>query len=415
MSVRYDAVVIGGGPGGSSSALLLARAGWSVLLLERKPFPRRKVCGEYLSATNLPLFRQLGLADTFLDAAGPDVYRVGLFAGETILSADLPRCPLTLPSPSDGGEGRVRGAIGWGRALGRETLDGLLLDRAARAGTDVRQPWSPTYLIRDGDCWRGRAESKTTGSILEFTAPIVVAAHGSWEPGSLPSQLGKTVPRPTDLLGFKAHFRNSDLPTGLMPLLSFPGGYGGMVHTDAGRVSISLCIRRDRLRAIRAGTGPAGEDVEAFVRAACRGVRQALAGAEREGDWLSAGPLRPGVRLRQPIGIFPVGNAAGEAHPVIAEGISMALQSGWLLVGELGRWRAKGRRAAELPAVAAAYATAWRRHFAPRLRAAAVIAQWAMRPFLVRLSLPLLRRFPALLTLGARISGKARSVVGRFV
>ena len=111
VSERYDAVVIGGGPGGSSAALLLARAGWSVLLLERKPFPRRKVCGEYLSATNLPLFRHLGLADAFLDAAGPDVCRVGLFAGETILScrAGAAALPLTLPSPPSGGEGRVRG------------------------------------------------------------------------------------------------------------------------------------------------------------------------------------------------------------------------------------------------------------------------------------------------------------------
>ena len=51
----YDAIVIGGGPGGATAALLLAQAGWSVGLLERKVFPRRKVCGEYLSATNWPL------------------------------------------------------------------------------------------------------------------------------------------------------------------------------------------------------------------------------------------------------------------------------------------------------------------------------------------------------------------------
>ena len=148
--------------------------------------------------------------------------------------------------------------------------------------------------------------------------------------------------------------------------------------------------------------------MEAFVRAACRGVRQALAGAVREGEWLSAGPLRPGMRsAARPVGIFPVGNAAGEAHPVIAEGISMALQSSWLLAGELGRWRAAGCQPSELPAAAAAYAAAWRRHFAPRLRVAAVIAQWAMRPLLVRLSLPMLRCFPAILTLGeARVSGR---------
>jgi len=57
--MNHDAIVIGGGPAGTTVALLLARAGWSVALVERKSFPRRKVCGEYLSATNLPLFDHL--------------------------------------------------------------------------------------------------------------------------------------------------------------------------------------------------------------------------------------------------------------------------------------------------------------------------------------------------------------------
>lgn len=42
---NWDVVVIGAGPAGSLAALLLARSGHQVLLLERQKFPRAKVCG----------------------------------------------------------------------------------------------------------------------------------------------------------------------------------------------------------------------------------------------------------------------------------------------------------------------------------------------------------------------------------
>src|SRR6202171_2066285 len=109
MGSCYDALVLGGGPAGATAALLLARAGWSVALIERKPFPRRKVCGEYLSATNLPLLRCLGLAEEFAEWAGPPVTHVGLFTGQALLRA-------ALPQPAGGQNA-------WGRALGREHLD----------------------------------------------------------------------------------------------------------------------------------------------------------------------------------------------------------------------------------------------------------------------------------------------------
>ena len=115
--MRYDAIVIGGGPAGSTAALLLARAGWSIAIVEKSEFPRRKVCGEFISATSMPLLHELGVLDDFLRQAGPEVRRVGLFAKDATLSAPMPR-------PTNAVAER-------GRALGREHLDELLL-RAAQ-------------------------------------------------------------------------------------------------------------------------------------------------------------------------------------------------------------------------------------------------------------------------------------------
>lgn len=400
----FDALVIGGGPGGATSALLLAKAGWSVALLEKASFPRGKVCGEFLSATNFPLLKHLGVAESFLDLAGPDVRQVGLFSGDHAVISDMPRART--------GDGI---GDGWGRALARDHLDTLLLQRAADAGAQVWQPWYAVELVKSEGGYLCRAVSRESGGSSELRAElrarIVVVAHGSWELGPLPTQSARPASRPFDLFGFKAHFLDSRLPAGLMPLLAFPGGYGGMVHSDHGRVSFSCCIRRDQLESARRAAGPvkAGEAVLAHVKQSCRAAREVLAGARLEDDWLSAGPIRPGIRRCGFDSIFFVGNAAGEAHPVVAEGIGMAMQSAWLLCQCLTAGRAGLLSGRVVDAVRDDYAAAWRRILAPRIHAAALIAHWAMRPAAVACTLPLLRLFPGVLTAGARFSGKDTS------
>jgi flavin-dependent dehydrogenase len=394
--MSYDAIVIGGGPAGATAALMLARGGWSVAVVEKKTFPRRKVCGEFISATSQPVLDALGIGEAFRAAAGPDVRRVGLYANDAVLTAAMPQPPAT--------------GAKWGRALSRERLDVLLLDAAARAGATLWQPWSAEALARAGGGWRCTIADKS--GVKEIAARIAIAAHGSWERGPAPAPAFKSHAA-ADLIAFKAHFRNSALAAGLMPLVTFPGGYGGMVATDDGRVTLSCCIRRDALARCRQRyrTAQAGEAVLAHVTASSRGAREALSHARRDGPWLSAGPIRPGIRRRYDGGVFFAGNIAGEAHPVVAEGISMAMQSAWLLCSRLIARQDDVARAGALDAVGAAYAADWNAAFAMRVRAAAVFAQFAMRPAASTLALPVLRRFPDILTFGAQLSGKARAVV----
>ncbi|MDB5542129.1 MAG: monooxygenase FAD-binding [Devosia sp.] len=391
--MRYDAVVIGGGPSGSAVATALARQGRAVAIVERSEFPRSKVCGEFISAVNLALLDRLGVGDSIRALAGPEIRRVALFAGGTGIEAKMPRAPTNA----------------FGRALGRDVLDTLLLEAAAEAGATVLQPWQAVDAVPDGDDMAVHVECKDEQRTL--VAPIVVAAHGSWEPGGLPSQMKKRH-QPSDFLGFKAHFRDSSLPPDLMPLLAFPGGYGGMVWSDQGRMSISCCIRRDRLAQVRAEHSgmAAGEAVFRHILAACPGVAEALRHARLDGSWLAAGPIRPGLRAAYADDIFRVGNIAGESHPIIAEGISMALQSGWLLAGELARvpdWNRAGRRQAGLR-----YAAAWRRQFAVRILTASALAGLASRPLTAGAMHQFVRAFPASLFLGAQLSGKISVVPG---
>ncbi|MGH8162982.1 MAG: NAD(P)/FAD-dependent oxidoreductase, partial [Rhodanobacteraceae bacterium] len=125
-SHSHDAIIVGAGPAGSTAAIRLATAGWSVALIEQCVFPRRKVCGECIAAGNLELFDALGIGTQFDALAGPELREAGLFHGTTCVTAPLP--PL------------AKSRHAYGRALGREHLDTLLLERARAVGVDVRQP-----------------------------------------------------------------------------------------------------------------------------------------------------------------------------------------------------------------------------------------------------------------------------------
>jgi menaquinone-9 beta-reductase len=406
-----DALVIGAGPAGAAITILLATAGWRVVLVEQQAYPRQKVCGECISAGSLTLLDELGVGPRFREVAGPDLRQVGWMGSRATLIADFPPC---------------RGVYAYGRALGRDRLDEILVKRALAAGAEVIQP-AKVSRVR-GAAGNFVCDVKSRGHVKSRSgvdshvdqirhARVVIDARGSWEPG-LPyivadaaRERGRTPLHPADLLAFKASFQKSGLAPGLLPVIAFPGGYGGIVVAEGGRTTLACCIRRDALKTARALSpgATAGEAVSAYLRASCPGLREVIDLERRDGPWLSAGPIRPGVRVDAAAEWFRVGNAAGESHPLIGEGISMALQSAFLLAAHLLARPVRLMDQRRRDAINRRYAAAWRSAFVPRLRFARAYAHAAMHPTVSAPLHVLLRQWPALLTRAAQWAGKAHS------
>lgn len=389
---RFDAVVLGAGPAGSSAAYFLAQSGLRVAIVEKSEFPREKVCGEFVSATTFPVLDSMGIGEALRRSGGPPTRRAGLYGGDATFFAPMPV---------------AKGGEGWGRTLARAVLDPSLLEAARAQGAEVFQPWKAVAMDRVEEGHLVTIESR--GQIERLSASVVVVAHGSWEIGPLPTQPQRSN-APGDVLAFKAFYHGASFDDDLMILAGFPGGYGGMVHRDRSTVGLSLCVRRDVLRASREryGLPSAWENLVRHAVETTRGIAEAIAGAKLESAPRAAGPLRPGVRTLYEDGVFRVGNAAGEAHPTVAEGISMAIQSGMLLAGHLVGPSGALDDPGALDAAGRAYSRAWKEQFGGRIRIADVYARMCMSPVACALLTPLFTIAPQLITFGAVLSGKTK-------
>ena len=79
---RFDALVVGAGPAGSVAALVLARAGARVALLDKARFPRDKACGDFIGPRGLQVLADLGIPEP----PGLDAFRDDLDSGSSSLN-----------------------------------------------------------------------------------------------------------------------------------------------------------------------------------------------------------------------------------------------------------------------------------------------------------------------------------------
>jgi 2-polyprenyl-6-methoxyphenol hydroxylase-like FAD-dependent oxidoreductase len=317
-----DVVVVGAGPAGAMTALLLARRGIPVTLLDRARFPRPKPCGDCLSAAATGLLRRLGLLDRVLDAGAASIghWRIVALDGTS----------------ATGGFGETPAL-----ALERRRLDPVLLDAAIEAGAHFRTAQVTDILVRD-DRVRGVAVRDGASDRSTVEAALVVGADG----------LRSTVARRLDLVRRKptlrkvsltAHLlaRGDHLEHGEMHLI--PSGCLGYAPAGDGLINLTLVITTAAAADLRE-MGPA-----AFFREQVRhapaldgALIEALDGLSDD-DLLASGPFDLAVRTPVSRGAALVGDAAGYYDPFTGQGIYQAMAAAEQLVLAVGPTLESGR------------------------------------------------------------------------
>jgi len=305
---RVDALVVGSGPAGSVAALVLARGGARVALVDRARFPRDKACGDMVGPRALRLLADLGLPI-------PDGPRVGdmLVVGPTGRRVRLPSRPgLTYP--------------GYGTAITRTAFDAMLQRAAVEAGAAPVHARATEPLGTEG-----RIDGYRLSTDDEIRADFVIGADGATSGVAAAAGL---VEADKVLWGFALRTylpQVVDLAAIVMweptPWRAFPG-YGWVFPGAQGGANIGLGIatRGDRqagAQAVRA-LPPFLEHLRAV---GLLGGPPAPALPDRLGGWLKMGivgttPARGRVLL--------VGDAAGLINPLQGEGIAQAMGSGRL-------------------------------------------------------------------------------------
>jgi 2-polyprenyl-6-methoxyphenol hydroxylase-like FAD-dependent oxidoreductase len=158
----YDAVIVGGSLAGSATAIMLAREGARVALVEQRPDPDayKRICTHYIQSSAVGTLERLDLLEPMLEAGAV-------------------RSRVRLRSPWGWIEPSPEPIVESGVNLRRERLDPLIRETAAAIpGVELILGHTVHELLRDGEVVRGALARDSAGKELRLPARLLVGADG---------------------------------------------------------------------------------------------------------------------------------------------------------------------------------------------------------------------------------------------
>jgi len=310
--VPDDVLIVGAGPAGAVAAIVLARAGARVRLLERAAFPRDKLCGDTINPGTLGMLRRLGLAAAVEPRALPIDGMIVTGEGGIAVEGRYP-------------------ADQRGLAISRRDFDASLLEQAIAAGVAF-ECVAVREAIVDGPeiapIVRGVVVD-ASGGRRQLRAGVVIAADGRRSTLAFGLRLARHPPRPKRW-AIGAYFEDPIRSTfGEMHIRR--GRYIGVAPLGGGISNVCLVLPWSG----GAATSRACDfrDPPGLLRnviAADPALRGRFGGRAPVRDPIMLGPLAVDVVRDEVEGLLLAGDAAGFIDPMTGDGLHFALRGGEL-------------------------------------------------------------------------------------
>ncbi len=311
----YDAIVVGARCGGSPTAMLLARHGYRVLLVDKATFPSDTMSTHLVHPPAVAALARWGILERLEATNCPLITRYSFDFG-----------PVTI-------SGSPRQADGAAKAYGprRIVLDTLLVEAAAAAGADLREAFSvEEILVEEGRVTGIRGHAKGGATVTE-RARVVVGADGknSLVARAVRPERYNEVPALTPL--YYAYWSGLPLDAFETYIRAEDHRGWGAIPTHDGLTCVVQGWPQSQFQANRKDVE--GTYMKSFELAPEFAER--MAGAKRETRFVGTGDL-PGF-FRKPYGPgwALVGDAGYHKHPITAFGITDAFRDAEAVAGGL--------------------------------------------------------------------------------
>ncbi|MGW8765232.1 NAD(P)/FAD-dependent oxidoreductase [Streptomyces sp. NPDC055815] len=311
----YDVIVVGARIAGASTAMLMARAGYRVLMVDRDRVVRDALSTLYIHPSGVAALHRWNVLPEVVATGCPPLDRIRHTAGETVLEGTPDRT------------GGVHAAY----APRRRLLDPILIGAAVDAGVEYRPNTSVNDLLFED----GRVVGVRTGSVqggAEHTerAHLVVGADGMRSTVAAGVRAPVLLQDPHHTCVYYTFW--SDLPPRLRTFEA-PGRRVATIPTNDGATLVAAYFRQAQFAAVR---GDALNALLAQVGTTAPEVREEMAAGRRLEHVHGTGDQRNFFREAQGPGWVLVGDAGHHKDSITARGITDAFCQAQLLADCVG-------------------------------------------------------------------------------